>query len=241
MSDSGDLGSNFIELVKLIMGYVSLGNKFLFVDKPNKIITGIVGTLLIILAIFGVFSYEAATMGDKVKSEQELQQILAAGGSITLDDKDLFADWTQAKGNAQKNGQAQENQETSDTVNIPVDYVSSVTVTLTWTDEPDGTIFLIKRLENQPDEFMLKLTSPTGVTVKSPDFVANARGQSQTITLNMEVSHDSYDSTNGTGDWTVTVICGECGDQNPRVGLLGRTDDGNDYEFGVEWTYWVEE
>ena len=232
MSDAGDL-------FKLFFGYTSRINKFLFVDKPNKTVTGIVGTLVIILAIFGVFSWESNTMASKVSSEQELREILASGGHITLDKDNMFVGWTQAAGSDQKSGYANENSEKSFDISIPVEYVSNVKVTLTWTDEPDETIFLVKRLENQPDEFKLKLVSPSDSQVES-GFIANKRGESQSITLEMKIEHDSYKSTNGTGVWKVIVLCGDCGDHQPNVGFLGKADNGNDFEFGIEWTYWVE-
>ena len=96
------------------------------------------------------------------------------------------------------------------------------------------------RTRNQPDEFGLTIGSPQGTELSQAP-VANAQGESGEVTLVMEIVQPDLDVHNGTGSWSITVNCGDCGDQQPKVGIFGKSDTGNDWQVNIEWTYLVQE
>jgi len=114
--------------------------------------------------------------------------------------------------------------------------VIDVTFTLTWTDEPDASI----RHTNEPDEFAMEVFSPDGRDL-SVAFRSNPQGGTGQVSLTVEFEPDEDPYINGTGDWTVTVMCGECGDHvlwRPSGGIFDQPDNGNAWNLDVDYRYY---
>jgi POT family proton-dependent oligopeptide transporter len=125
----------------------------------------------------------------------------------------------------------------SDTVFSITDVnVLEVTFTLTWTDEADSS----PRHNNQPDEFALEVFAPDGRDLDA-DYRYNPSGGSGQVSITVDFEPDEDPYENGTGEWTVTVLCGECGDQTlwrPSAGVFDQPDNGNDWDLSVAYRYY---
>jgi MFS family permease len=114
--------------------------------------------------------------------------------------------------------------------------VIEVTFTLTWTDEPDATI----RHVNEPDEFALEVFAPDGRDF-STDSRFNPQGGTGQVSLSVDFEPDEDPYINGTGDWTVTVLCGQCGDHvlwRPSSGIFDQPDNGNAWNLDVDYRFY---
>ena len=110
--------------------------------------------------------------------------------------------------------------------------VITVTFTLTWTDEPDSSI----RHTNEPDEFGIEVFSPDGRDFSSP-ISSNPQGGTGQVTLTVTFEPDDDPYINGTGDWTVTIICGDCGNHvlwRPSGGIFDQPDNGKAWNLDVD-------
>ena len=111
--------------------------------------------------------------------------------------------------------------------------VRSITITLTWTDEPAQG----PRYTNEPDEFSLDVSAPNSSTVQTP--MSPSGRVSVTITYEPP-ANDPY--FNGTGDLDVTIVCGVCGNQVPFInfgGLREIEDPGNAWTLEASYDYYV--
>ena len=115
---------------------------------------------------------------------------------------------------------------------IPDANVRSITITLTWTDEPDNGI----RYTNEPDEFGLEVTPPNASSVETP--MSPSGRVSVTIPYEPPAKDPYY---NGTGEYYVTVLCGVCGNQVPFInigGLREIEDAGNAWTLEASYDYY---
>lgn len=127
-------------------------------------------------------------------------------------------------------------------------YLKSITVTLTWQDEEDYRRVL-RTFENEPDSFGLNVSlapdpnddTTTNLTGSAP-MTENTHGSPQTISVTVEVKHQTTDSMNGNGTWEIIVMCGECKDKYAATGpaALKYNDFGNDYDLVVETELYVD-
>lgn len=100
--------------------------------------------------------------------------------------------------------------------------------TLTWTDEADETL-----MENDGDTFTLSVTSP-GNETKS-DSETNEHGSEGKIVIEFSLPVDLGIQ----GGWNVTVTLEDAGEQwILGAGVVGLTDDSNDYTLIVEMEYY---
>jgi dipeptide/tripeptide permease len=114
--------------------------------------------------------------------------------------------------------------------------VIDLTFTLSWTDEGDASV----RHTNEPDEFALEVFSPDGRDL-SAAFRFNTQGGTGQVSLSMDFDPDKDPYVNGTGDWTATVMCGECGDNvlwRPSGGVFDQPDNGNSWNLDVTYRYY---
>lgn len=111
--------------------------------------------------------------------------------------------------------------------------ITSLTATLTWTDEPD--IQRLRLYENQPDTFSLTVSV---LNVSAFDSGSNAMGQDGSIMAGVDVTREEI-LANDDMVFTVTVSLDNCGMYSPRLGpgMIGLTDTGNDYDLSVEIGY----
>lgn len=119
-------------------------------------------------------------------------------------------------------------------------YVRGITATLEWQDEADHDLLH----DNDPDEFKLQITSPTGEVWES-EIVANEQSSKQGY---IELSTGVIDPPIGWEEdlgpedfWVLTIVCLECGDHTPKyVGALLWNDTGNGWTSNVEISYYFE-
>jgi len=132
-------------------------------------------------------------------------------------------------------GYADENTDTLVTGQIKEENLISMNLTLTWTDEPDIQ-YGIRTYENEPDTFSLRVETPDGSEEREgPE--SNAHGESGEIILTITFDPDVDPYLNGTGQYNITVECGDCGDLF-TTGLIGFTDSGNDWDLTIDYDYY---
>ncbi len=159
------------------------------------------------------------------------------------DEPDGLPDWSEydviTDDLRSESGYADEVSVTDITVEIDVANVRSVTFTLTWTDEPDAT----RRHINEPDEFELDVFPPTGTDGHGGPTSNPQDGQgSISITINYEADGNEDPYFNGTGEYTISIVCNECGDHvlwRPGIGIFDQPDDGNAWTLDIEYEYYV--
>jgi hypothetical protein len=134
-------------------------------------------------------------------------------------------------------GGSSENSEEEVFVSLTAENVKSISFTLTWTDESAGTGF-----ENDPDEFSLSVETPNGTFAES-EVVENSPGGQGSVNILITYDPDEPPYEEGTGTYTVTVICGNCGDHHSAgpFGIIpGPSDIGNDWDLSVDYDYYME-
>ena len=123
-------------------------------------------------------------------------------------------------------------------------FIDKVDVTITWTDEPDGSIGP-RQKENQPDTFQLEINSSINVSAMSEE-MSNSHGTSMSISLSVDISDSGYKylvlgNTTGvklgddviTGDINVLVHMIVAGDHTSQPQILIINDFGNDYSIEI--------
>jgi MFS family permease len=114
--------------------------------------------------------------------------------------------------------------------------VIDVTLTLSWQDEADWS----PRHTNEPDEFSLEVFAPDGREATA-DFRFNPQGGTGQVSVSFDFEPDEDPYMNGTGEWVVTVIAGECGDHvlwRPSIGIFDQPDNGNAWDLDVSYRYY---
>ena len=117
-------------------------------------------------------------------------------------------------------------------------YISGVTVTLKWTDEPD--IQRLRLYENQPDTFSVEVNGPNTTAGESG---SNPRGGEGQISVALSIPSEeipgiiSAEGNNYT--FSVLITMAEAGNYDARAGIgrAGFLDEGNQYssEITIAW------
>ena len=123
-------------------------------------------------------------------------------------------------------------------------FIERVDVTITWTDEPDGSIGP-RQKENQPDTFKLEINSSINVSALSEE-MSNTHGASQSISLSVDIADSGYtylvmgntsDLKLGDdvvlGDLNIIVHMIVAGDHTSSPQVLIINDFGNDYSIEI--------
>ncbi len=121
------------------------------------------------------------------------------------------------------------------------EFLASITITLTWEDEPDRKRVL-RTFNNEPDTFeisaswagggLFDLLMPINLT-GGP--TPNEEEQPGVITLYHEFDHETTTSTIGEGTWTIVVTLIEAGDfRASGPSLTYYEDTGNEFTVDVE-------
>ncbi len=147
-------------------------------------------------------------------------------------------------GSASENGEETENQLIE---LVEGELLASITIELTWFDEPDRSAGLgFRTLENQPDEFSMDISlyadpkdETTSTITASEGPSSNPRGSQGLLTFRQEFDHQNDISRNGTGLWAIIVNCHNCGDYQGAV--LSESDSGNSYEISITTEIFVPE
>ncbi len=187
----------------------------------TKPVTMVVALLFIPITFWG--AYAAGTM-DLVLEDDEPEGPFDWSEYDILTGSQSFGEYTA------------ENDAADTTFSIPDENVIDVTLTLSWTDEADFS----PRHTNQPDEFALEVFAPDG-SEASADFRFNPIGGRGQVFASIDLDPDRDPYLNGTGEWTATVLCGECGNHElwrPSIGIFDQPDNGNDWDLEVSYRFY---
>ncbi len=189
----------------------------LFRIFDQKLVT-IVPLLLVPVVLFGTFSFGTF---EYIGPEEEVEGPFDWADGYELVDAETLA----------FDGDASENSQDEVLIDIGEENVKSISFTLTWTDEPADTGFI-----NEADEFSLSVETPNGTLYESE----SSTSSSGKITVPISFNPESPIFEEGTGTYTVTVICGDCGDQHSMgpLGLIIRTDNGNTWDLSVDYDFY---
>lgn len=186
-------------------------------------IIGIVGAVILVAALTGVFYYEGSS----------------AEGADGANEYDLTWD-TRTTDGPGVDGETQEEETTTETLTVEAANITEATFTLTWTDDTGSA-----------DTFNVTVTSPAGETESASgdsEELSVTFENINTVPPDGTVSGDSeedarsqaadqYTATRGQGDWTVEITCENAGDANPvGTGPAIEEDDGNSWELASELT-----
>lgn len=189
-------------------------------------IIGVVGAVILVAALTGVFYYEGSSAE-------------GAGGGSQWD-----VTWaTETEEGPSADGSTDEDETTEETLAVSATNMTDATFTLTWTDD-----------QGSPDTFNLTVTSPTGETrsaegdseeisvtfegVNEVPEEATVPGDSESEAREQAASQ--YTSKRGQGDWTVEIACVNAGDTDPvGAGEPIEEDTGNSWELSSELTVYV--
>jgi hypothetical protein len=198
-----------------------------FKSKKNQQGLAIFLGFIVILGV--MFTYQAGAI--KVGAQAAAGSSGGTGKPVTYG-----SGWTLTNGTATAQGTVQENSDTgTQTIQATDLNLASVTVTLSWNDEPDmqkyGRTYI-----NQPDELGIKVVSPWNQTQNDSALnVYVTTGGNGEVSFTFNVTQTRYNGDNGTGDWKYTVSAGNCGDFFPRFGVIGFKDTGNAYSVTFDW------
>lgn len=113
-------------------------------------------------------------------------------------------------------------------------YIQSITVTVTWTDE-DDIRYLFRTYVNEPDTFKVSIVGPN-ITAEAED--SNPPGGQGSITANIVLTdEDIIQIVSDSGDnyrVNVEITLEDAGNFNPGIGLVGITDDENNYDYTID-------
>lgn len=191
-------------------------------------IIGIVGAVILVAALVGVFYLEGSQGG-------------AAGGTpneVSWTDRSLDG--------PELSGETEEGSSTNDTLPVPHGNLTTFDVVLTWTDDI-----------GDPDRFRLTVTSPDGALVKEAEGESGRLNVTfpdvNTVPPETTVYGDSEDDarskvaqqhtrTRGMGNWTVTIELVDAGDFSPIPGgPPAQEDTSNTWELTSEITVYEPE
>jgi hypothetical protein len=133
-------------------------------------------------------------------------------------------------------GYLDENNEGHETFTLDqTEYVTCVRLRFDWEDEPD----LMRRYDNQPDEFQIILVCPHGETFQSPLCMNDPLSGYGSIDINTSFFEPpiGWEEEDFNNIWEITIICGDCGDQEPMrsiTGIRDIPDNGNNWSLTVE-------
>ncbi|MGA1820195.1 MAG: hypothetical protein ACMUHU_04210 [Thermoplasmatota archaeon] len=126
------------------------------------------------------------------------------------------------------------------------EYIKNVTAMISWTDESNPPRPTVRRYENQPDTFSVRIMSPYGNT--SDNQASNSIGSAGTvetvISLDDLFLNQLYGENKlGMGNWTVEVTLTSTGAWTPMrgLGLLDLPDNSNAFSLSVDYEYYLEE
>lgn len=147
--------------------------------------------------------------------------------------EDNWRDWPLDSNQGYEQGYIDEFNSINISIEISEKYVTEITFQLSWLDEhPESPRYI-----NEPDCFEYSVISPWSETFYSELSCGYERvGE---IILNIEISDDHVEE-DATGQWIVTIKCGECGDQSHMIGIAAFRqipDTGNDWSLSYEFLF----
>jgi hypothetical protein len=200
--------------------------------EDNKKITGIVGMVIIFTVIASVFSYEASGIetSDAEDVLNELRNNAGGGGGgpsggemVPSTGSESFSQYTS------------ENSQHIQILTLEHSALIEVSASLSWNDEDPGGV---GARTNEPDEFKITLTSPSGQSTES-NMVSNSGSGNRAGTIPaITITVDEPETE--VGDWEIIVQAGDCGDYYGRWGIFSyASDDGNDWTLTIDYKYYA--
>jgi hypothetical protein len=169
--------------------------------------------------ILGIFVLILSLIGAAV-SASPLEEI--------IEDKTNM-EWVPDSASELFSGTTLENSEDEETLTLAYEKLTSISLTLTWTDE-DPSGFGQRAKTNEPDSFGLGIESPSGAIVEN-----SGESSSGSITLTVDIPEDAQEES---GDWVITISCFTCGDVYGPGGIMTiEQDDRNDWSLNVKINY----
>lgn len=184
---------------------------------------GIVGAVILVAAMAGVFWYEGANAGGAGSQRFDVQWSTATMDGPTVE------------------GETQEGESTDETVELTTANITEVSFTLSWSDDV-----------GDPDTFRITVTSPDGSLMNSTEGDSgeirvafpgvNDLPPEKTVLADSEEDAraqlaDQHTKTLGQGEWQVTIELVEAGDFDPTgQGPPLQEDTGNSWELTTRVT-----
>ena len=124
-----------------------------------------------------------------------------------------------------------ENSDVSIIINdINESYVTDVHFELRWEDEANTKDAGALKVQNKPDYFNFTIVTPWEETIDS-DTAASSYGGAGQLLVDVSVPDEAGAAT---GDWRVTIHCGDCGDQ-VLIGPSGEERATVEEDTGNNW------
>ena len=201
----------------------------------------ILGTITIIIIMYAIFYFEAHDTSREILDARTIDMMVTSGEDGG-GEPGPTPEWTTET--QETDGRATEGQPSKAVLTLDkakIEKVKSITFTLTWVDEDQGpSPGPGLAWENEPDEFKLTLTSPSGETFEGSG--TNAPGQMGSITVTPKISEENQEEE-VLGDWEWEVLCVDAGDWQTAgpFGALISQDDGNDWHLTIDLSYATKE
>lgn len=198
-------------------------------------VVGILGAVILVAAMVAIFYYEGTQAPGTTTTG-------GGGGTGPL----TFTWQNRTADGPSVNGQTAEGETSQDAVTIEQQNLTRVTFRLTWTDENVP--------QNQPDRFLLRVTSPDNQTEEAEG--ENAAGQQGLVEVTFSPLNQvpglergttadlaRLAGTIGMGEWRIEVQLLAAGDPGapgvpPLPGQLPVADTGNAWELATELNYY---
>lgn len=207
------------------------------VFEKNKILTGIIGGIIIFAVTVGVFWWEADSKSEVTLDGSRIRAITTmitqGTGVSTIPQISGFVE-------SEETISATDEMTEGTTEPFPVaasevKVIRSINASLSWTDEPD--IRRIMKYENQPDSFTMKILDPSGNVLKEGTG-ENAHGEPGSISLSCPLEDNEMVGYIGQGDFTVSVTLDSALDYTTRLGFRTISDDGNAFTLDIAVTFY---
>lgn len=181
---------------------------------------GIVGAIVLVAAMAGVFFYE--------RSQFSTYEI----------------DWqTQEAGTESDDGSLDEGSSEEHLFTADAEGLSTVRVTLTWTDDvgqPDTFEVTVQGPDGTTSEPVEGASSPLEVEVPIHEAPESTTATGRSLEDARDQANASASWTDGTGDWTVTVTLVDApGEQTPIGGQETTADGSQDYDITFTYERWA--
>ncbi len=192
--------------------------------KKHKKPISLIGSIVIILAMYGLFSYEADAY-DTV----DLSNYVpgggggGGGGGPSGDEENTYEDSTSGTLNEQESAMYNFSSGGWDAM---------ATFILTWEDEPDNGV---PTYENEGDTFILEVIGPG--SHRDSGEATNEHDQEGRIELTFDIGEETIES-----EWNVTVTLDDAGEQSAFGQGTGVVfiDDSNSYTLEVIIEYYLD-
>jgi hypothetical protein len=221
----------FFWAIYVSIGLISIGN-FLLYNRWISRKLGIIETkrnffnsklsylgvysLIGIMILAGISAGTTSYTGDDDRGKSGISEILFESTEI-----EAFSD------------EIQEGATSTFTIDIVEPNIRFINCTLTWKDEDD--IQRLRAYENSPDTFTLDISMQNFSESASG---SNVHGSSGEIIIDLAFD-DEPEYFNYTGEYTFDVTLVTAGNYLPRLGpgVIGLTDNGNQFDLTVEYVY----